>query len=98
MFEEIHLPEQVGLLLAVEQRRLVQGRQLRRSVLGHAHAAAGRLEGLGVGHGSHDPGFLRGVVEGGVGDIVQGVIEEPLGADLVDHAVNRSPGPAEPAC
>ncbi len=89
--EVIHLPEQVGFLVAVQERHLVEARQVGGQTLG----CPGTARGLAVGrwrHRGHDLGLSQLVVETDMRDELELGVQNATGPDFVDQAINARPG------
>ncbi len=94
ILEEVHLPEQMGLLVTIEQGDLVEARQVRGQALG-CPGSAGRLAVCRLRHGRHDLGFRRGIVETGMSDQLKLGFQHAPGPNLIDQAVDARPRAAK---
>jgi hypothetical protein len=95
VLQEVHLPEEVLLLLLGQERLLVERRQLRRHVLGHLHRPALLVKLLLARHRRQNLGLLGRVVKGGVVNVVERLVQQAFRPHLVNHSVDAGPGPPE---
>ena len=91
----VHLPEEVLLVLAGEQRHLVEARQVRRQPLGRLRASGGLAIG-GDRIGAEELLDDAVLVEGRVVDVFQLGLQDLPRPHFIDDAIHGCPGALKP--